>query len=180
MLVVFSGLPGTGKSSLARLLAPHLQAAYIRVDSVEAAILSATGQAAGVTGYAAAYAIAADNLHLGLNVVADSVNPLAVTRQAWRGVADQAGTTLVNIEVHCSDQDEHRRRVGHRADAAALLDGHLPGIWAPPRWETVQASRQNFEPWAERRLIIETAGQTVSEAFATLLADLYLSYGVTA
>ncbi|ACO47290.1 AAA family ATPase [Deinococcus deserti] len=180
MLVVFSGLPGTGKSSLARLLAPHLHGAYIRIDSVEAAILETTAQTPGVTGYAAAYAIAADNVGLGLNVVADCVNPLAVTRQAWMDVADRAGVPLVNIEVLCSDQDEHRRRVTGRADEAALYRGHVSPAWAPPTWESVQASRQAFEPWAERRLVIDTAGQTVPEAFATLLADLHLSYGVPA
>ena len=47
-LIVFSGLPGSGKSTLARRLARHLSAVYLRVDSIEAALLNATGRPATV------------------------------------------------------------------------------------------------------------------------------------
>ncbi|CAM3662066.1 AAA family ATPase [Legionella longbeachae] len=36
MLVIFGGLPGTGKSSIARELAKHLKAVYLRIDTVRA------------------------------------------------------------------------------------------------------------------------------------------------
>ncbi|WP_407539642.1 AAA family ATPase [Deinococcus radiomollis] len=127
-LIVFSGLPGSGKSTLARRLAQHLGAAYLRIDSIEAALLNATGQAATVEGYAVAYALAADQLELGLNVLADCVNPLEVTRDAWAAVAAGASCPLVNIEVVCSDVAEHRRRVETRqADSA-----NHAGRWQPP------------------------------------------------
>ena len=42
-------------------------------------------------GTASAYAVAEDNLRLGPDVIGDSVNPLPVTREAWRGVAERAG-----------------------------------------------------------------------------------------
>ncbi|NIK79967.1 putative kinase [Paenibacillus castaneae] len=35
MLYIFSGLPGTGKSTLSSALARELQATYLRVDVVE-------------------------------------------------------------------------------------------------------------------------------------------------
>ena len=41
----------------------------------------------GDSGYRAAYAVAEDNLRLGHVVIADSVNPWPVTREAWRAVA---------------------------------------------------------------------------------------------
>lgn len=118
-LIVFSGLPGSGKSTLARLLAQHLGAAYLRIDSIEAALLNTTGHRATVEGYAVAYALAADHLHLGMVVVADCVNPLEVTRDAWAAVAAEVGCPLLNIEVVRSDPAEHRRRVeARRADSA--------------------------------------------------------------
>jgi len=42
---------------------------------------------AGSVGANVAYRLAADNLRLGMSVVADSVNPIAITRRAWRDVA---------------------------------------------------------------------------------------------
>jgi predicted kinase len=39
-------------------------------------------------------------------VVVDSVNPLAITRTAWLGVAKRSGVPTVEIEVVCSDPVE--------------------------------------------------------------------------
>ena len=40
MLIAFSGLPGTGKTSIARELAKRLHATYLRIDTIEQAIVS--------------------------------------------------------------------------------------------------------------------------------------------
>ena len=34
MLIVLAGLPGTGKSTIARLLAVRLKATYLRIDTI--------------------------------------------------------------------------------------------------------------------------------------------------
>jgi predicted kinase len=84
MLVVFGGLSGTGKTTLAKAIAKDLAATYLRIDVIEDA-LRASGSLAseiGAGGYAVAYALAESNLRLGVVVVADSVNPLAITRKA--------------------------------------------------------------------------------------------------
>jgi predicted kinase len=78
MLLIFGGLPGTGKSTIARLLAARLGAVWLRIDSIEQALIRAetvTRHDIGPAGYLVAYAIAADNLRLGNVVIADSVNP---------------------------------------------------------------------------------------------------------
>ena len=98
----------------------------------------------------------------------DVVNPLGVTRDAWAGVAAQAGVRLVNIEVVCSDAAEHRRRVEARRDERA----NHAGDWIPPTWEAVQASARAFEPWSGERVVIDTAGCTEAEALTALLALL--------
>ena len=50
MLVVIAGLPATGKTTLARPLARELRAAYLRIDTIETAILRAQDRAELVTG----------------------------------------------------------------------------------------------------------------------------------
>src|SRR5271155_4502495 len=95
-LIVFGGLPGTGKTTLARAIAQDLRAAYLRIDTIEQALKSSDTLAGelGPEGYLIAYALAENNLRLGLSVVADSVNPIALTRGAWRRVAVDASAKL--------------------------------------------------------------------------------------
>ena len=121
MLYVFAGLAGTGKSTIARTLARELGAFYLRVDTIEDALADMGAARCGPEGYVIAYRLAADNLALGHTVVADCVNPLAVTRDAWHAIAAECGVRSVDVEVVCSDRAEHRRRVETR-DARLAWD----------------------------------------------------------
>ena len=111
-MITFGGLPGTGKTTLARLLADELKAVYLRVDTIEQALRDSHLLAGPVhdAGYRVAYLLAADNLRLSRTVIADSVNPLQTTRDAWRTVAVGAAAEMVEIEVLCSDRAEQRAK----------------------------------------------------------------------
>lgn len=119
-LIVLAGLPGVGKTTVARTLAARLDAVHLRIDTIEAALnVSGMVEAAGGwdaapdAGYRVAYGLARDILQAGRHVIADSVNPLAVTREAWARVARRAGARLVNVEVVCSDDDLTARSPAH-------------------------------------------------------------------
>ena len=116
----------------------------------------------GETGYIAGYRLALDNLRLGNTVVADSVNPIRVTREAWRDVAHKAAVPYFEIEIICSDASEHRKRVeSRRADIVGLK---------LPDWN--QVMERQYETWTSNQLIFDTAGQTIDESISYLLAAL--------
>ena len=71
-LIIFVGLPGTGKTAIAREFARELGAVYLRIDSIEQAI-----RASGILdkplddgGYRVAHVLAEENLRIGRTVAA--------------------------------------------------------------------------------------------------------------
>ena len=160
MLIVFAGLPGTGKSTIARAAALRLAAVYLRIDTIEQAIRAAGVPDPGSAGYVAATHLAAENLRLGRTVIADSVNPLKITRDAYRDVAERCGVQCLDVEVICSDTPLHRHRVETRR---STVDGLLL-----PTWEQVEQRR--YDAWDRPRLQLDTARLSVEESVARILA----------
>ena len=78
-LTVISGLPGTGKTTLAKAFSRQLGACHLRIDAVETA-LARSGMQVGVEGYAVVHELAVSNLLLGTDVVVDAVNAAAEAR----------------------------------------------------------------------------------------------------
>ena len=165
MLIVLSGLPGTGKSTIGKALAAKRSAAYVRVDEIEHALKKHSGLAGeiGAAGYFVAFAIASSNLKLGNMVIADSVNPIPDSRQGWRNVAEAtAGAQLLEVEIICSDANEHRRRVEARAPD---IDG-----FSVPTWSSVIS--HVYVPWTEPRLILDSALLSIADAVSAIERQL--------
>jgi predicted kinase len=158
-LVVFSGLPGTGKTTIAREVARAIDAVFLRIDSIEQALRNA-GHVVEGEGYAAARAIAEDNLRLGRSVVADCVNPWPLTRAEWRAVAERAGVRVLEVETVCTDAAEHRRRVESRS---ADIPGHRV-----PTWDEVEA--RDYQPWDRERLVVDTGRLSAEECVRLIVS----------
>ena len=153
ILIVFGGLPGTGKTTVAQALARKLRATYLRIDAIEQAIRSSGIGEVGAAGYMVANALAEANLNLGISVVADCVNPVADSRNGWEQAARRSSAQLVEIEIVCSDPVEHRKRVeGRTAD----IPDH-----ALPTWEAVM--KHVFEPWEGEHVILDTANMPLAD-----------------
>jgi len=161
MLIVLSGLPGAGKTTIARELARASGAVHVRIDSIEQALRNA-GWHVESEGYRVAQAVTEDNLRLGRAVVADCVNPWPLTRSEWRSVAERAGVRVLDVEIVCSDAGEHRRRVESRTPD---IPGH-----ALPSWEDVET--RDYRPWDGERLVIDTARVGVEESVRIILGAM--------
>jgi predicted kinase len=161
MLIIFSGLPGVGKTTVARIVAEQTKAAYLRIDTIEQTLRAATGSSGpiGPEGYLIAYRVAADNLALGHSVVADCVNAFEVSRAAWRNVAQEHAQSTLFVHLVCSDLKQHRRRVEERT---ADLPSHVL-----PSWSAVNALP--FAPLPPDALVVDTSQLSASEAAAEVI-----------
>jgi len=166
VLVVVSGLPGVGKSSLADTLGRKLGAAVLSVDPIEAAIWR-TGVPpsfeTGVAAYEVVAVLAEHQLRLGLAVIADSVSSLEVARDMWRRAASRARSAMRVVEVICSDDDVHRQRLAGR-------DRGIEGF-PEPSWDDVLRRRGEWEPWTDEHLVVDSMrghDENVAEALAYL------------
>ena len=164
VLVVVGGLPATGKSTIATVVARRTKAPYLRVDRIEQTIVawSALTHPLGPVGYAVAYELAREQLRLGLDVIAECVNPIALTRDAWLDIAAGSGAAIVEVEVICSDEVEHRRRVATRTtDVEGLLK---------PTWSEIMD--REYEPWSRPHLLVDSARISVEDAAKLIAARM--------
>ena len=165
-LLVMSGLPGTGKSTVAEGMARAIGAPIVSVDPIEAAMWT-SGLAKEETGLAAYYvarAIASENLLLGQSVIVDAVNPVNAARKMWRKLSEHADAQLIFIEVRCSDETIHRQRIEARVRG-------IEGM-SEVTWDRVQKRKAEYEPWNEPRLKLDSARLSSNELIASAVEYL--------
>lgn len=178
MLVVISGLPGTGKSAVAQSVATRTGAVQLSVDVVEDALLEAglpPGWTTGVAAYEAVRAAAEQNLALGRIVVVDAVNDSEPARNTWRRAARATGTQVRFVVLSPPDAHEHRARLEGRQRALRRVQ--------EPTWEQVETRAASYAPWTDEHLLVDGAQSlqdVVDEVVAALdsaVTDRGLPYG---
>ncbi|UUZ58788.1 AAA family ATPase [Nocardioides sp. B-3] len=137
-LIVMSGLPGSGKSTVAKRLAADLGCAVISVDTIERGLHEAgvdACQPIGLAAYAVANRLVDVQLSLGHAVIADAVNHHPDARQAWLDPATAHGVDLRVLHVECSDEVLHRERLATRMHDLRVVP-----------WERVVSLRETRTP----------------------------------
>lgn len=143
MLVAMAGLPGSGKSTLGEAIGRSLGATVVSVDPLESAILAAgigADQPTGLAAYLVAEALADAVLSAGRVAVLDAVNAVVPAREQWTTLAERHGAPVAFVEVHCSDEVLHRRRLDERRRGMPHLD--------EVGWHRVEEALDEWEPWS--------------------------------
>src|SRR5690348_1762617 len=93
-LIVMSGLPGSGKSTIAEGIAQRLRVTILSVDPIESAVIKsgiAKGFETGLAAYLVAETLAAEQLKLGNSVIVDAVNAEEEGKNIWRKLGKRLG-----------------------------------------------------------------------------------------
>ena len=168
-LTVVGGLPAVGKTAVCRevlRLRAESQAGpptWLRIDSIEQALRDSDEMLPGMpagAGYYVAAAVARDVLTSGGDVLVECVNPLSLTRRLWEETASALGCRFLAVEIVCSDEAEHRRRVQQRVSDIEGLE--------LPDWRAVE--RRDYAPWPEADLRLDTARLTATEAARAIIS----------
>lgn len=144
LLIITSGLPGSGKSTVAEGVAKKLKLPIFSVDPIESSIIKAgIGKSfkTGLAAYLVAETLADEQLKLGNSVIIDAVNAEEEGRDVWRGLAKKHGLSLIIIDVFVSDQALHKKRLEARVR-------NLHGF-SEITWERVLERQKAFTLWKE-------------------------------
>ena len=152
-LIVFSGLPGTGKSALAESVGRKLGIPVFAKDWLEATLVRGElialndDKPLGPVGYMLMTILAERQLMLGQSAILDSVASTESIRFTWKQLSEKYDADWFLIECICSDGSIHRERLGNR-------HRHIPG-WHELEWSEVERVRSYYVPWEEPRLIVD-------------------------
>ncbi len=150
-----SGLPGSGKSTVAKRLASELGCAVLSVDTIERGLREAgvtAEQPIGLAAYAVANRLADVQLGLGHTVIADAVNHHPEARHAWLELAAAHGVDVRVIHVECSDVELHRQRLETRDHELRVVS-----------WDRVVELREAWTPWPVETETMDTAHSARNE-----------------
>ena len=150
MLVLLTGLPGTGKSEIARRIAPELGALILSADPIDATLLRVgiDHDRPDIVGFELMKTVAREHLALDMPVVIDAVNPFQWVRDHYGAIAAAEGKPFALIATTCNDSEVHRSRVERRYKRG---EKHIT-------WDGVERQIAYYEPPTNPAITLDASG----------------------
>ena len=151
-LIVLSGLPGSGKSHLAREIARRYPIAVLESDALRKALVER-------------HALLERLLLRRIPVLFDATNLKEIHRRPLYDIAERTGARLLVIEVRAAE-DLVRRRMESRLAAGNPLDRSDATL------EVYEMMRREAEPIEEPHIVVDSATGDVGGAMERILLEL--------
>lgn len=147
-LILFAGKPGTGKTTLSKILSELLGIQVIHKDQIrEAYALDGTDyESAGKIAYETVAHIVRTCLSNNIDLIVDSSCTKAYHRGQLRAIASNCNAVFIEIECYCSSYEIHMQRIEKRK---------LPPFRVVNREKYVLVA-EKFEPFKQPDLRVDT------------------------
>lgn len=148
-MILFTGMPGSGKTTLARMVARKLGIPAFAKDRVQRVLRDHNlADASTGDGYYIILDMADEQLSLGLNVILDATFPLDHFRTVASETAARHKARFCAFYCYCSDDKVWRERMTQRVQ-------YVPG-WKPVGWNDVLRMREYYQPWDDNALFVDS------------------------
>lgn len=153
VLILISGLPGSGKSYFSRILARRVTAAIVATDFVRCTLYQKPRYSPGESYfvYQVSHLLIRRLLDQGYRVIFDATNLLESKREELYRIADDTGAQLVIVRVVAPDE-VIRRRLQQRQVKPS------PEDLSEATWEVYEHMRQTAQPIRRQHFVVNTAG----------------------
>lgn len=161
VLVLLSGLPGTGKSFVARRLAEALPFVIIESDTVRKILFSQPRYTAQESRWVhrTCHALIAKLLKRGVRVIYDATNLIEYHRELVYRIADRAGARLVVVKTVAREEVVQERMRDRQERVAEVSDAD---------WRVYRRMASRQERISHPHLVIDTS-EGLEEAAAKIL-----------
>jgi len=163
-LAIFSGLPGTGKSTLANKLARELRWPLLRIDDVVGDVPENAGMDFWDSRIEVLLGLAEAQLELGINVIVDSVF-MNKDRYHAQAIAREHQARFRPIYTFVSDAKLWEERI-----TARYIELNHPDV---STWEQVQGQRNHFRIWEPDTALFIDAVNSVEQNYAEVLRFVF-------
>jgi hypothetical protein len=154
---VLSGLPGSGKSHLARELAARLPIALVESDALRKTLVKRPNYSQRESGrlFSACHALLEDLLARGVPCLLDATNLKEAYRRPLYAIAERTGARLLLVEVR-ADEEVVRQRLRGR------VSGKDPRDRSEATTDVYETMRLEMEPIERQHIVVDASGDTAA------------------